>query len=200
VRGLSRAARLIERAVAQGREWNITDHTAMAMASLGHVYSWSGRIEEGISCLEQALNAYDRAGIGFYHSLSVEQLGEAYLLANRDENARACADRALMLARGRGERGYEAWALRLLGEIASHHGRPDVATAVAHYAAAMTLASELEMRPLVAYCHFGLVRLYRRTCKDEQAQEHLTTATAMYGEMDMRFWLEQAQAELRGLS
>ena len=138
-------------------------------------------------------------GLGIYHSLSVEQLGEAYLLADQVENARACADRAVMLARGRGERGYEAWALRLLGEIASHHGRPDVATAAAHYGAAMTLASELEMRPLVAHCHFGLGRLYRRTGKREQAQEHLTTATAMYGEMDMRFWLEQAQAELRGL-
>ncbi len=48
------------------------------------------------------------------------------------------------------ERGNEAWALRLLGDIASHHDRPDVTTAAAHYGAAMTLASELDMRPLVA--------------------------------------------------
>jgi tetratricopeptide (TPR) repeat protein len=200
VRGeLSQAARLLERAVAQGREWSITDHTAIAMASLGHVYAWSGRIGEGISYLQQALTVYECAGIGYYQSLGVEQLGEAYLLADQVENARACADRAVMLTRGRGERGYEAWALRLLGEIASHHGRPDVATAAAHYGAAMTLACELEMRPLVAHCHLGLGRLYRPTGKREQAWEHLTTATTMYGEMDMRFWLEQAQAELSGL-
>jgi tetratricopeptide (TPR) repeat protein len=149
--------------------------------------------------LQQALTAYEAAGMGYFHSISVVQLGEAYLLADQVEHARACGDRAVMLARGRGERGYEAWALRLLGEIASHHGRPDVATAAAHYGAAMSLASELEMRPLAAHCHLGLGRLYRRTGKREQAQEHLTTATAMYGEMDMRFWLEQAQAELRGL-
>ena len=31
------------------------------------------------------------------------------------------------------------------------------------------------------------------------SREHLTTATAMHGEMDMRFWLEQKQAEPRGL-
>ena len=30
----------------------------------------------------------------------------------------------------------------------------------------------------------------------ERAKEHLTTATTMYREMDMRFWLEQAEAEL----
>ena len=169
------------------------------MAPLGHVYALSGRIAEGVSCLQQALAAYESAGTGFHHSLGVEQLGEAYLLADQVDNARACADRAVMLARGRGERGYEAWALRLLGDIASHPSGPDVATAAAHYGAAMTLASELEMRPLVAHCHLGLGRLYRRTGQREQAREHLTTATTMYGEMNMGFWLEQAQAELRSL-
>jgi hypothetical protein len=35
--------------------------------------------------------------------------------------------------------------------------------------------------------------------KREQAQGHLRTATTMYRDMDMRFWLEQAEAELKGL-
>lgn len=33
--------------------------------------------------------------------------------------------------------------------------------------------------------------------KREQAQEHLTTATTMFREMGMRFWLEKAETELR---
>jgi hypothetical protein len=52
--------------------------------------------------------------------------------------------------------------------------------------------------PLIAHCHFGLGKLYWRTGKREQAQQHLITATTMYREMDMRFWLEKAEAELRG--
>ena len=63
----------------------------------------------------------------------------------------------------------------------------------------MALAEELGMRPLVAHCHLGLGKLYRRTGQQEQAQEHLTTATTMYREMDMRFWLEQAEAETKEL-
>ena len=59
----------------------------------------------------------------------------------------------------------------------------------------MALAEELGMRPLVAHCHLGLGKLYGRTRQREQAQEHLTTATAIYREMGMRFWLEQAEAE-----
>jgi hypothetical protein len=41
------------------------------------------------------------------------------------------------------------------------------------------------MRPLVAHGHLGLGNLYRRTGDLGQAQEHLTPARAMYGEMGM---------------
>jgi hypothetical protein len=55
------------------------------------------------------------------------------------------------------------------------------------------------MRPLVTHCHLGLGKLYWRTGKREQAQKHLTTAIAMYREMGMTYWLEQAETELRQL-
>lgn len=53
------------------------------------------------------------------------------------------------------------------------------------------------MRPLVAHCHLGLGKLYRRTGQRDRAQEHLTTSTTMYREMGMTYWLEKAEAELR---
>jgi hypothetical protein len=56
------------------------------------------------------------------------------------------------------------------------------------------------MRPLVAHSHLGLGKLYRRTGKQEQAREHLTVPTRMYRDIDMRFWLEQAEAELRSVA
>ena len=68
-----------------------------------------------------------------------------------------------------------------------------------HLVKALALAEPRGMRPLVAHCHLGLGKLYRRTAKPEQAQEHLRTATTMYREMDMRFWPEQAEAEMSAL-
>jgi class 3 adenylate cyclase/tetratricopeptide (TPR) repeat protein len=199
VRGeLSRAAHLLERAVGQCRDWNITTWAPMAMASLGHVYARSGRTEEGISWLKQALALHESAGIGYFQSLSVVQFGEACLLADQVEDARVSADRALILACQRGERGHEAWALRLLGEIATRQS--DVATAEGQYAAATALASALEMRPLLAHCHLGLAKLHRRTGKQDRAREHLSMAMTMYREMDMPFWLELAEVEMRGLA
>jgi hypothetical protein len=51
----------------------------------------------------------------------------------------------------------------------------------------------------VAHCHLGLGKLYRRAGKPQQAREHITTAATMFGEMDMRFWREQAEAESKEL-
>ena len=48
------------------------------------------------------------------------------------------------------------------------------------------------MRPLIAHCHHGLGKLYRRTGTREQAQEHLNTAMTMYREMGMTYWLDKA--------
>ena len=39
------------------------------------------------------------------------------------------------------------------------------------------------MTPKAAHCHLDLSKLFRRTGKRQQAEEHLTTATALYREM-----------------
>jgi hypothetical protein len=64
------------------------------------------------------------------------------------------------------------------------------------YERSLALAEPRGMRPLVAHCHLGLGKLYRCIDKREPAQEHLTTVTSMYREMDMRFWREQAEAAI----
>jgi hypothetical protein len=124
----------------------------------------------------------------------IAHLGEAYLLASRLEDAHTIAERGLALSRERGHRGSEAWTLRLLGEIASHVDHPDVASAEEHYVAATALASELGMRPLVAHCHLGLGTLHGRTGDRRKGEQHVATATMMYREMGMSFWLGKAKA------
>ena len=49
---------------------------------------------------------------------------------------------------------------------------------------------------LVAHCHFGLGNLHAKAGQREEAREHLATTTTLYREMDMRFWLEQAETAL----
>jgi hypothetical protein len=59
----------------------------------------------------------------------------------------------------------------------------------------LQLTEALDMRTLVAHRHLGLGRLHRRTGKRQEAQDRLTPAVTMHREMDMQFWLEQAEVE-----
>ena len=129
------------------------------------------------------------------HLLGAIPLGEVWLSAGRIEDAAQVGSQSLDLARKHKQRGHEVYALRLLGDVAARRDPADLQAADAHYRSAIGLARELGMRPLAAHCHLGLARLYRRTGQQQESQEHLVVATTMYREMDMRFWLEQAEAE-----
>jgi class 3 adenylate cyclase/tetratricopeptide (TPR) repeat protein len=191
------AVPLLERALTMSRDWNIRLLSPSCMGFLGYTYALSGRLAEGVALLADAMTAFESGVATVFHSLVTVHSGEACILGGRLQEAHRHAERALTLTRERGERGDEAYALRLLGEIHSQETPPDDGAAETRYRQAMTLADHLGMRLLVAHCQFGLGTLYRRTEKREQAREHLTTATAMYREMGMTYWLEKAEAELR---
>jgi len=171
-----------------------------AYVNAGWALAWLNRPIEGLSYLERGVTASESMGAKFDLSLSYLAWAEGLLLAGNIQDAKRTADRALELAVASGERGNEAGILRLLAEISASEAPPALPPAVSLYERAKALAGELGMRPLVAHCHRGLGKLHRKTQKLEQAREHLTTATTMYGEMDMRFWLEQAEGEMRGLA
>jgi tetratricopeptide (TPR) repeat protein len=168
--------------------------------ALGAAYHGTGRRAEGITRMEEAARGFvGRAVRVAGWAGRVGLLGEAHLLDGRLTDATRIAQDGLAAARQRGERGVEGRLLRLLGDIAAHPERLEVDAAEAHYRQALALAEELGLRPLVAHCRLGLGRLNRRRDRRDEAREHLTTATTMYREMGMTYWLGQAEAEKKEL-
>jgi hypothetical protein len=104
------------------------------------------------------------------------------------------------LARERKQRSMQALCHRLEAEVTMRVEPFDPDAAERQYREALVLAAELGMRPLVAHCHLGLGRLYRRTGDRARGDEHLTTAATMYGEMEMAFWLAQAERDTKELA
>jgi tetratricopeptide (TPR) repeat protein len=146
-----------------------------------------GRLAEAQALLDE-VPAVPRGGTYTSRPLALLLLG---LVAD----ARELVATAISDAREHGERGTEAWLLWLMGEIAARESDAD--TAAIRFRESLALADVLRMRPLVAHCHLGLGRLHRLAGRVQEARDHFSTATTMYREMDMRFYLEQAEAELR---
>ena len=190
-----RARSLTEQWIAGLRTGNIVLQLPRAVASSAWVLAQLGEASEALSRLREGQQLVERqaaGGIIAQRAWTYHSLGRACLLHGQLDEARRLGNRAIESSPR--HPGYAAHALHLLGDVATHPDRFDAESGEAHYRQALALAEPRGMRPLVAHCHLGLGKLYRRAGKGQQAQEHLTAATTMYREMDMRFWLEQAEA------
>jgi len=190
----AKARSLIEHGIAAFRTGNIVIDLPGAVASSTWALAQLGPSSEALTRLLEGEELLERqAARGIVHHLGWAYcvLGRAYLLLGRLDEARRLADKAVDSSPR--QLGFAAHTVHLLGDIASHPDRFDAESAEAHYWKALALAEPRGMRPLIAHCHLGLGKLYLRTGQREQAHEHLTIATKLYREMDMRFWLQQAE-------
>ena len=164
--------------------------SAWALAQLGEASEALNRLQEGEQLLEhQAARGLVGQSGWVYHAL-----GRVCLLLGWLDEARRLGGRAVESSPC--HPGFEGHARHLLGDIATQPDRFDAESGEAHYRQALALAEPRGMRPLVAHCHFGLSKLYARAGRRELATAHLETAAAMFREMDMRFRIAQADAEL----
>jgi len=197
LRGEWAKARLrVEHWIAMLRTGNVAIHlpwavasSAWALAQIGEAREALGRVQEA----EQLLERQAARGIVGHRGWAYHAMGHACLLLGRVDEARRLGDRAFESSQH--QPGFAAHALRLLGDIASHADRLDFERGIARYLEALALAEAHGMRPLVAHCHLGLGKLYRRS-DPQRARENLTIATTMYREMDMDFGLKQREVDM----
>jgi class 3 adenylate cyclase/tetratricopeptide (TPR) repeat protein len=195
----AKAVSRVEDWIALLRTGNIAVHhlpwavaaSAWALAQIGEAREALNRVREG----ERLFEHQAASGIVAHSSWAYGAVSRACLLLGRVDEARHLADRAVESSRR--QPGFTAHALRLLGDITTHPDRFDAESGAAHYREALALARLHGMRPLVAHCHFGLGKLYRRVGETEHARENLAAAKTMYREMEMGFWLGQEDAETR---
>jgi class 3 adenylate cyclase len=193
---LPRATRVLERCLDFRRTRQLEAGKPHTAATLGVAYALAGRADEALPLVAEAVEEFRRRPRYTRPAIDLLCAGMTGLSAGRIDEAAGHAREALDLSRRLGARASEAESLCLCGDVASARGDEE---ASGYYREALALAEEIGMRPLIAHCHLGLGKLYRRDGKREQAQEHLTTATAMYRDMGMTYWLEQAEEVRRQL-
>ena len=194
----AKARPLIEHGIAEYRTGNIVLALPHAVASSAWVLAQVGEVSEALTRLREGEELLERqAARGF-----VDQLGSDYHCAGARRSAARPA-----------RRGAAAWATARSSFLRLTPGsRPAPCTCSATSRPIPTGSMPSAARPTTA-------RRWRSPSRaacgpssptatsasasstgarasSEQAREHLTTAATMYREMDMRFWLEQAEAEM----
>jgi class 3 adenylate cyclase/tetratricopeptide (TPR) repeat protein len=192
------AGPVLERACSIAREANLTLYRPQATRLLGAVYLLTGSIDEGAALVRAAAEEVESKRLLMQHASVLALFGEASLAAGQIDAAANAAQRALTLARDREQRGDAAGALHVLGEAAAR-GPLDIDKAEHYYRAAIALAGELQMRPLLGRSHLGMGRFYLRAGDHDSAEDHLLTATRLFVSMDMPLWLRQTAVSLTDL-
>ena len=196
----AKARSVLEHGISVLRAGNVAMFLYPAVAVSALVLAQFDEAGEALLRLREAEQVFERqaaAGHVGFLGFSCYILGRTCLVVGRLDEALRLGKRALEFSPR--HPGFAAYDRHLLGDIATHPDRFDAETGEAHYREALALAEPRGMRPLVAHCHLGLGKLYGSTGKHKQGQEHLATATTMYREMDMRFWLEQAEVSMKEL-
>jgi class 3 adenylate cyclase/tetratricopeptide (TPR) repeat protein len=185
----------LEGAVETCRKWDLFFFLPSSLTALGTAYLLAGRLPDALPLLEQGAT---QAGMMWSTNLATStDLATGYLAAGRIEESARVATRVVTMATDRKARGYLTRALQLLGDISARREPVESAQAEDCYRKVLVHTEELGMRPLTAHCHAGLGYLYQRIRRTERAQEHIALATAMYREMDMDFWLQRMQANMK---
>ena len=180
------------------RVWKLSLWFPPIASAIGIGYIQSGRVADAVALLERAVEQSEGMRLGGWHSRVLTGLGLSYVLAGRAAEGLQAIRRALGLAREHKERGHEAWSLRILGEVPL---RSELAVPEAedNLQRALSLATELEMRPLMGHCRLGLGRWYARIGRAADAEEHLRAGLALFRQLDMRFWATQTGTALARL-
>jgi class 3 adenylate cyclase/tetratricopeptide (TPR) repeat protein len=156
---------------------------------LASAYANRGAIQDALAVLEaavaQAVAVRHRMG----HWIRTGGFAEAYLCDGRVDQALPLARQFFEITQMVGARGHEAWARRMVGLALARQEPAELDTAMTFLETARDLARQLEMRPLLAHCHFELARLHLRQGRPAEAARDDAEAEHLYADMGLaRDW------------
>jgi class 3 adenylate cyclase/tetratricopeptide (TPR) repeat protein len=196
VRGdVPHALQWLERAVDIARTGGFAALKVLGQISLGRVLSLAGRHDEAVATLEDGAAYAESIQYHAWQPLTLTWLGDAHRRAGRLAHAMAMIDRALHAIRAQGQSAVEAEALLVRAAGHAADACPDLEAARAAALQAISLASIVGARPLVARGQLTLGYISRRAGASDRAREHLTRASDMLASMGMDHWSEQVAAE-----
>jgi tetratricopeptide (TPR) repeat protein len=157
---------------------------AWALDGLGHACVGIQRLDQAVSCFQQALTAWRGIGDRIREGGVLNNLGCTYQELGRPEDGARCFEQALAIARETSDLYGEGIALGNLGEAHHHRGRP--AEAVDCYARSLAIARETGDRYGEGLTLHNLAAAYKALGQHGQAVESYRAARVVRDRADDR--------------
>ncbi|MCH9046803.1 MAG: tetratricopeptide repeat protein, partial [SAR324 cluster bacterium] len=165
---------------------------ALATNMKGYANFMLGDRKSGLELIRKGIQTMESMGsrisLSYFYAVSAEML----CLAGNTDAAEAYARQSLDLG-PYGEKWGASVAHRALAMAACQGQQPDWKKAEEHMAESLRLAASRGERPNLAVVHFRFAELLQKKGDEAAAREKLSQATALFREMGMTWWLEQAE-------
>jgi class 3 adenylate cyclase/tetratricopeptide (TPR) repeat protein len=174
-------------------------YASRILAGLGRSMARLGQVREGLALLEKAVALDETAEPQLTRSSTLIAYAEALLLAGELDKALTTVNDVLKQTREREERGHEAHASWLAAAI--HSARAvDFEAADALLESARSIATELELRPLLAHTHLASADLCRLRGRHDDADVWQERGHKGLEELAIKAWISPAQGALVGVA
>jgi len=173
---------------------------SLVAISLISAYARSGRAADALRVIEDGSRLAASIGDPVESRWRAGALSEVYLHAGQAQEALSLARRNVEQRKTLRTRGYEAWALWLLGDVATAQEPVEAEEAESSYRAALLIAEDLGMRPLIARCHLGLGALLGTVGQPDRALAELEQARELFHELAMADDAGRAEARIAAVT
>jgi tetratricopeptide (TPR) repeat protein len=170
------------------------------LLSLGHAWSWlglaftlAGEPDTGRKYAARGLKIHEDAGMDYMRTIHYYVLGICHTHIGDDTRAEEFFKTGIEIARQKNERCLEGTLLIWLGRVLGKKHPPEEPEAMNHILNGIEISKALSQRPDLAVGNLFLGELYVMRGQEETAMAHLAKSMTMFEEMEMNYWLPEAQ-------
>ena len=155
---------------------------AAAMGERGVLFALTGNASNAVQMLHSWTAAYQLTGATLWKPRGMAYLARAHVELGQFEEAWRCIGEAMTAAETTKEKWWEAEVHRAAGEIEMLSPEPDAAKAEAHFARALSIASEQNAKSWELRAAMSMARLWRDQGKRRQAHDLLAPVYGWFTE------------------
>jgi tetratricopeptide (TPR) repeat protein len=170
------------------------------LLSLGHAWSWlglaftlAGEPDTGGKYAAKGLKIHEDAGIDYLRTIHYYVLGICHTYTGDATRAEEFFKTGIEISRQKNESFLGGALLIWLGRVLGKKHPPDGSEAMNHILNGIEISKALSQLPDLAVGNFFLGELYVMRGQEETAMAHLAKSMTMFEEMEMNYWLPEAQ-------